>query len=313
MTYQDGDFFFGRNKARDELARHLTLSRHGSKGDDPNALKHPLMVDELKPARAKDYNKRPMLIRKGVGGKKGDPISAGHPEYNDEKLRGERCLRGVIMGHEKYKDTFNLLKNPKVAHEQGPGFAHKCKAGLTMALQENRQIHYALDGIKMDAVVGKSGGRRAGDSITSRELRWLFRNREEEKSGLLLHFYFNNLEVPAPWISDPDLWAGYVQTAYRDLKGKLYLPNSEDFFDSVKRIVGKRPELIENIGDKLDAYQKGTWRNEGIEGRLKALDEIDKLCKKALTSRKVNSARRPGVRTLQDKVAKEIARIKEGR
>lgn len=82
------------------------------------------------------------------------------------------------------------------------------KLGIEIIAQsKTAQLHFVLDNIDMAAVVNKTGGLREGKSITASELRYAWRNRE--RLGDRIHFYKNDSEVPAPWVSDPVLWQHY--------------------------------------------------------------------------------------------------------
>lgn len=81
------------------------------------------------------------------------------------------------------------------------------KLGVDVVAEgESRRIHFVLDDINISEVIGKDG--EYGDSITSSELRALYRKKDAAKGKV--HFYRDNQEVPAPWDSAPGLWSHYV-------------------------------------------------------------------------------------------------------
>jgi insecticidal toxin complex protein TccC len=83
------------------------------------------------------------------------------------------------------------------------------KLGLEMAAQgTGNHIHFVLDGLDIPSIVRKEGA--GGQSITASELRYAYRNKERLKGKIF--FYQNNVQVAAPWESDPELWSQYTLT-----------------------------------------------------------------------------------------------------
>ncbi|EAM8390673.1 hypothetical protein GOE30_24140 [Salmonella enterica] len=79
------------------------------------------------------------------------------------------------------------------------------KLGIEMAAREHNTVHFVVEGINMVDVVFKN--KRGGQSVTSSELRYAFRNRERLKGRL---FFYNDGElILPPWESAPELWANY--------------------------------------------------------------------------------------------------------
>jgi hypothetical protein len=105
-------------------------------------------------------------------------------------------------------------------------FKRACKDGLTIFDGNiEGKIHYILDAINLAAVVFKNRSSH-GDSISSSELRWMYRNKENVKNVQFWHF---GKKVTAPWEDDPALWKCY-ETKEQDKRAlfpkKLY---SDDF------------------------------------------------------------------------------------
>ncbi|WP_157798835.1 hypothetical protein [Serratia marcescens] len=67
------------------------------------------------------------------------------------------------------------------------------------------KIHFVLDQINMELVVGKNS--EEGQSITASELRYLYRNKERFMGKI--HFYKNDIETEAPWETQPWVWENY--------------------------------------------------------------------------------------------------------
>lgn len=83
------------------------------------------------------------------------------------------------------------------------------KLGLEMTAQgAGNRVHFVLDGLDIPSIVRKEGA--GGQSITASELRYAYRNKERLKGKIF--FYQNNVQVAAPWESDPELWSQYTRT-----------------------------------------------------------------------------------------------------
>ncbi|MEY8445113.1 hypothetical protein AALA44_02760 [Enterococcus ratti] len=85
-----------------------------------------------------------------------------------------------------------------------------CKIGLELAkFIPDLEIHFCLDGIDIQDVIAKAQDKSIyGGSITSSELRYIYRNWEYLKKSVI--FIEQNQKVEAPWIRDPVSWKKYV-------------------------------------------------------------------------------------------------------
>ncbi|MGJ7262046.1 RHS repeat-associated core domain-containing protein [Morganella morganii] len=80
------------------------------------------------------------------------------------------------------------------------------KLGIEIAASGGgNKIHFALDNLNIKEIINKSG--MGGQSITASELRYAYRNRE--RLGGNIHFYKDDNEVDAPWVSNPEQWNTY--------------------------------------------------------------------------------------------------------
>lgn len=121
-------------------------------------------------------------------------VGEGNPKFNASNI-----IAQVVSG---WTDT----DNPFGAEGSFPKLWSKrlSKAAIYMAKDElGPSIHFLLDGIDQSAVVSKKGDH--GASVTSSELRYLFRNR----GAAQVKYYKNEKAVPAPWASAPWKWSKY--------------------------------------------------------------------------------------------------------
>jgi len=77
----------------------------------------------------------------------------------------------------------------------------KCKAGIGWAVEDNRVVHFVLDGIDMDNVVDKQNDSESR-RCTNSELRWIYRNRFQQKIVDGVQFWFQRKQVSPPWVSN---------------------------------------------------------------------------------------------------------------
>ncbi|MCC8368355.1 hypothetical protein J8V57_19340 [Xenorhabdus sp. PB61.4] len=74
-------------------------------------------------------------------------------------------------------------------------------------LTRDMHVHFILDGLEMESIVNKSGQFK--DSITGKELRWIFRNRQHPNVAARIQFWKNNCPTSAPWRLNP-IWRPYL-------------------------------------------------------------------------------------------------------
>ncbi|TCT27460.1 RHS repeat-associated protein, partial [Providencia alcalifaciens] len=100
----------------------------------------------------------------------------------------------------QYHEWDNNRLVPKLLWKRGS------KIGIEMAASgAGNKIHFVLDKLNIDSVVKKEVNE--GQSVTASELRYIYRNRERLIGRV--HFYKDNIEVEAPWVTNPQLWSLY--------------------------------------------------------------------------------------------------------
>ncbi|PHM64356.1 Type III secretion system effector EspK [Xenorhabdus stockiae] len=133
----------------------------------------------------------------------------GFHEYEEYK----ESLYSYLEKHDKYHTVLEEgITNDHVT------IGRKCKGGIswvTMSdcqLTEDMHIHFILDEINMAKVVNKSEGlNNTRKSITAKELRWVYRNRNNKKVASKIQFWVDKKPVFPPWISNEALWGEYHQ------------------------------------------------------------------------------------------------------
>jgi hypothetical protein len=152
--------------------------------------------------------------------------------FRDESLREEAEARNKNMNMTKrlpYQKSFRLhLKNhPKyntvleiTPESRGKIFSRKCKGALSWVTTSNENndllkknnIHFILDGIDMKYVVNKTKYPGAKTDITSRELRWVYRNRNNPNVQRKIQFWLDGKPTSPPWesVEGKKIWRLYT-------------------------------------------------------------------------------------------------------
>lgn len=141
-------------------------------------------------------------------------------------------LKAVAV-HKKYStaETGDKTSNEAIRR--------KCKAGIEWAVTNQLSVHFVLDYLDLNAVVGKNWNGKNRDrsatssvvknrSITGSELRWIYRNRANPQVRQHVQFWIMGEPCPPPWEADTvapikpsrletvtymkNAWAGYVPT-----------------------------------------------------------------------------------------------------
>ncbi|MGW7772506.1 RHS repeat-associated core domain-containing protein, partial [Pseudomonas machongensis] len=157
-----------------------------------------------------------------------DRSTASHITFSEDHRRAWETAKWLFddfklwdkflqLGSEKPKfEASNIMKqvvsewtdthNPFYAEGNMPKLwaVRLSKAAIYMTKDDfGPSIQFLLDGIDQSAVVSKKGDH--GASVTSSELRYLFRNRGAAQAT----YYKNEKAVPAPWASAPWKWSKY--------------------------------------------------------------------------------------------------------
>lgn len=133
------------------------------------------------------------------------------------------------MGKTRYsvKGTAKAYDAGDLAHKQDMLpmilIRRACKFGLEYSIMKRAvTVHFVLDyfdrksnslkAMDMQSVVDKSiRGSDVSPPITTSELRCCYRNKDVWMPTGRLKFYSKLMEVEAPWITDPGMWAAYDQ------------------------------------------------------------------------------------------------------
>lgn len=124
------------------------------------------------------------------------------------KVRGEakevKKFRKFMEAHPKYDPR-------KIASfdESTLRIGRACKGALEYTIKNDRKIHFALDGLDVSKVFQDLKTDKLDRGITGKEIRWLYRHRNDENVQKNVIFYENGEVTQAPWHKNPEQWTKY--------------------------------------------------------------------------------------------------------
>ncbi|WP_346423951.1 RHS repeat-associated core domain-containing protein [Serratia marcescens] len=232
--FQWGDILYGLDKPREKSLS--ALSSAGFKRKE--AIKPPTksILKSIRQSFRKVKEKTNIIIQNDITNAVWD---VGKPkEYSNDKTihkqlnDPERAIqfRNFISSHEKYNvivqdESTKLMAEPWKAMQLGvPLWKRTSKAGLEFQLLVRKKtLHFMTDliGDDIGVVISKEGH---GASITSSELRWLYRHRDlpEVRSNLI--FYREGKKISHEEIFGKNEWKNYhPKNQYKQREKKLSL------------------------------------------------------------------------------------------
>ncbi|MCP9266646.1 RHS repeat protein [Xenorhabdus sp. XENO-1] len=217
--FQPGDILYGLHTPRKDALSQLKSA--GFKEKEIISPQNKGMINVIRQSFRKKKEKTNILIQNDITNAVWDPVNP--TTYTDDKAiiklmnDPERVIRfkNFISSHENYnvkvQEEAKLLKaNPIKVMDFGPVlWKRTSKAGLEFQLLvRQKPLHFMADiiGDDISLVVSKLGH---GASITSSELRWLYRHKElpEIRSNLL--FYREGKKISHEDVFGKKEWKNY--------------------------------------------------------------------------------------------------------
>ncbi|ROP61775.1 insecticidal toxin complex protein TccC [Enterobacter sp. BIGb0383] len=217
--FQWGDIVYGLDKPREQALS--TLSAAGFKRKE--VLKPPTknIFKSIRQSFRKVKEKANITIQNDITNAVWDV--AKPKEYSDDKTirkqlnDPERAIqfREFIASHDKYnvitqEESTKLMAEPWKAMQLGvPLWKRTSKAGLAFQLLvKQKPLHFMTDiiGDDISLVISKEGH---GASITSSELRWLYRHRDLPEVQSNLIFYRNGKKISHDDVFGKKEWINY--------------------------------------------------------------------------------------------------------
>ena len=132
------------------------------------------------------------------------PVLKQDPKQG-KKPKDLESFRSYLSAHKKYSSAFS-------GNNENENARRKCKGGLEWAVNNNKVVHFVLDGVDIGSVINKNFKGKNGDTptdatdknraITGSELRWLYRNRKNENVINNVTFWVEGKQIKPPWDAD---------------------------------------------------------------------------------------------------------------
>ncbi len=120
-------------------------------------------------------------------------------EYNewlDEKDEDFRLYAEDMQAHARYNSA-QPKKSGDKADQHDVAVKRGCKWAIEYAVTHGQTVHFLLDGLNINSIISKGNS-----SFTNSELRFIYRNREDERFKSNIKFYIDCNECDALWASD---------------------------------------------------------------------------------------------------------------
>lgn len=188
-NFRSGDLIYGLCRKRLAFAQQL----FGVNASDAFGFQPKNIIDPLSSKKIHHIFVDSMNIENGVTLDQYEPAVGKTQQAID--------YQEWLSSHNKYNPGNSPEPNDVVKR-----IARACKGGIEYTTSRENNIYFVLDGIFVVDVmqdVGKEG------SITGRELRWIYRHKDDKNVMDHIVFIKNNEVTEAPWISNPEQWKVY--------------------------------------------------------------------------------------------------------
>ncbi|WP_109091760.1 type III secretion system effector EspK [Escherichia coli] len=186
LHFREGDIVYGLSSPREKLVNSIKLVNDFSKKDiiTQNTLTNAVWD----PRTPRKYKQDP-LIKRAL----------------NEHERGIK-FKQYLKSHNNYNVTMADLS----VYNRDKLWAKTSKAGLEFqTLTRNKTVIFCADEIvnSLKLIANKSDGY--GQSITASELRWIYRNKDNDQIMKNIKFYLRGKEIPAEKILGAPEWKDY--------------------------------------------------------------------------------------------------------
>jgi hypothetical protein len=260
VKFQEGDRFYGRWKPRAEYMKKAVPDYE----ERMDRIVAGRIVGGNKSAVIADTVNNQFLGTERNAATKRDDRQYSKEEYNElfsykGKMEGEskevKSFRTFMEAHPKYdprKVSGGDNKSVKIR------IGRACKAALEHTTKvKGRNIHFVLDELKTDLVMENLKDASKDRSVTGKEIKWIYRHRDDAKVMKHVKFYRDGKKVSAPWEEKGNdgkrvdkSWDQYDE--YRASKHEAKSTSSE----SVTELSKTQKEKISNKRDRLRSIMK---------------------------------------------------------
>ncbi|EQB4284982.1 type III secretion system effector EspK, partial [Escherichia coli] len=186
LHFREGDIVYGLSSPREKLVNSIKLVNDFSKKDI--ITQNTLTNAEWDPRTPRKYKQDPLIKR----------------ALNEHE-------RGIkFKQHLKSHNNYNVTMADLSVYNRDKLWAKTSKAGLEFqTLTRNKTVIFCADEIinSLKLIANKSDGY--GQSITASELRWIYRNKDNDQIMKNIKFYLRGKEIPAEKILGAPEWKDY--------------------------------------------------------------------------------------------------------
>ncbi|ELO5637743.1 type III secretion system effector EspK [Escherichia coli] len=186
LHFREGDIVYGLSSPREKLVNSIKLVNDFSKKDiiTQNTLTNAVWD----PRTPRKYKQDPLIKR----------------ALNEHE-------RGIkFKQHLNSHNNYNVTMADLCVYNRDKLWAKTSKAGLEFqTLTRNKTVIFCADEIvnSLKLIANKSDGY--GQSITASELRWIYRNKDNDQIMKNIKFYLRGKEIPAEKILGAPEWKDY--------------------------------------------------------------------------------------------------------
>ncbi|MBD2786241.1 hypothetical protein ID858_16210 [Xenorhabdus sp. DI] len=235
--FYKGDLIYGLNPER---TRYINGTKAFEDARVPiNEYGYPPIVIDyyLIPA---ELNQIKCFVKKNIDTNNENKLAKIHDmksKYNYTKNDEYKKYKDNFFNHLKYDNKY--ISVTKDLEYNRTIMGRKCKGGLSWVsignneLIKNIHVHFILDGIDMESVTNKHNMNKYYNSMTAKELRWIFRHRANHKIAEKVQFWKNNNPASPPW-NGPEsfVWINYAI----HLQKKNEEKEEEERYDGLSRL-----------------------------------------------------------------------------
>jgi len=209
-AYEEGDLFYGLSHPREQVMRKVApdlenhMETYDEEGNVTAPQKAPMFLDTINNMFL-GTGTAANNVGKNKWSKQFQKESETYQGEKENEIPEVKGFREFLEGHDHY--------NPKMAPGQeqwGTRIGRACKGGLEYTTTElNKKIHFVLDKYDFSYLWDDINKRGEDRAITSKELKWLFRNWDNESVASNVLFWRDGKVVLPPWVEDPMPWTNY--------------------------------------------------------------------------------------------------------
>ncbi|MPY25557.1 hypothetical protein [Shewanella sp. YLB-07] len=206
-NFQDGDVIYGLDVPR-AVALQMLKSRYVNRTQ-------PIINVYCCGLFSSTTTKRYIIIQNDLTNAVWNPSLPGryssNKSINSELVDGQRgiAFKNFLGNHPNYNVASRLDLEIDLVKRSKNAWQRTSKSGLEFHVKSKGTVHFIITNLQIDAVVSKVG---YGESITSAELRWLYRHKNVQDVIGHVKFYVADKEVLYRDVFNNPAWETYTSS-----------------------------------------------------------------------------------------------------